>query len=229
MSYAPTPTLADIKKKPRYNIERGKYGSYIITPEIEAEFRRLFPKNSNRKLMELFGISFSTVQRLKREYGLKKNMKVIKHKQAMQIKRACIKSGYYESLKGRRPSQACMEASKKRWADESPAAYIKRTMPKVHRRRVKNATKAREENRQKDRRRLELGLDQKTKLHLPQFIYTHSQSVRRHYALKRGYIIGDMRERFGERYIIYYDDDTKRGAIFEQRAMKDGFTFKKLA
>ena len=50
---------------------------YYLEGELKERFCKLFPKNSNRRMMAWFGISFSTLQRFKREFGLEKDMKSI--------------------------------------------------------------------------------------------------------------------------------------------------------
>lgn len=47
---------------------------YYIEGELKERFCKLFPKNSNRRMMTWFGISFSILQRFKREFGLEKDM-----------------------------------------------------------------------------------------------------------------------------------------------------------
>ena len=39
---------------------------YYLEGELEERFCKLFPKHTNRRLMQWFGISFSTLQRFKR-------------------------------------------------------------------------------------------------------------------------------------------------------------------
>jgi hypothetical protein len=56
--------------------------AYYLTPELEQHFRRLYPTTLNRDMMRLFGISFVTMQRFKRQLGLTKNMTTIRRKQA---------------------------------------------------------------------------------------------------------------------------------------------------
>ena len=57
--------------------------------------------------------------------------------------------------------------------------------------------------------------------------YNRRQVSHRHNALKRGYIImEDCSEQGGERYNIYYDNETKRSPIFERNLLKDGFQLK---
>lgn len=108
---------------------------YYLTPELEKEFRRLFPVTMNRKMMELFGISFSTLQRFKRALGLQKDDKVIRKKLAQQVKKICEANGYYASLRGRPLSQAAIEAAKKLRAEGfNPIAALKKKNPRKYKR-----------------------------------------------------------------------------------------------
>lgn len=225
-----TPKKGESRKKQKYEVpmRQGKHGvmEYYFTPDLEAAFIRLYPITMNPDLMGLFGMGFSTLQRFKRELGLKKNMKVIKHKQAMMIKRKCEKNGYYDSLRGKQPSPQCIEASKEWWADGNhPLKNMSKRKYNAFRKKMKEY---RLKQMMSEKRRVEIGLPQKTKLHLPQFKYKTSQVSHRMNAVKRGYILGDIREKWGERYTIYYNDDTERSALFERNLIKDGFTLKEL-
>lgn len=67
-------------------------------------------------MMTWFGIGFPTLQRFKRELGLEKDMKAIRKQQAKDAKKICERNGYYDSLRGKAPSEACLEAIRKRHA-----------------------------------------------------------------------------------------------------------------
>lgn len=185
-----TPRKGESRKAQKYTVptRKGKNGAteFYLTEELEAEFRRLFPRTPNPDMMGLFGISFSTLQRMKRELGLKKDMKVIKHKQAMHIKRLCKKNGYYDSLRGKAPSPQCLEAYKRKVEEEgfSSIRSLKENNPRGYRALMKRKSKQRKEAWVRDKR--------------------------------RGYILGDMRENMGERYTIYYDGGTERSERFER-------------
>ena len=73
---------------------------YYLEGELKERFCKLFPKNSNRRMMAWFGISFSTLQRFKREFGLEKDMKSIIRQQSKDTKRICERNGYYASIRG---------------------------------------------------------------------------------------------------------------------------------
>ena len=76
---------------------------YCLEGEIRDKFIELFPKHSNRRIMQWFGISFSTLQRFKRELRLEKDMRKIRRELARDVKRICEKNGYYESLRRKKP------------------------------------------------------------------------------------------------------------------------------
>ena len=92
MSFNNTRTPTKSNTKPKYPVPmrpNGKNGTmaYYMEGELKQKFCRLFTIHSNRRIMQWFGISFSTVQRFKREFGLEKNMKVIRKVQARDIKK----------------------------------------------------------------------------------------------------------------------------------------------
>ena len=66
---------------------------YYLEGDLKERFCKLFPKHTNRRLMQWFGISFSTLQRFKREFGLEKDMKAICKEHAKDVKKICEKKG----------------------------------------------------------------------------------------------------------------------------------------
>lgn len=202
---------------------------YYFTPELEEKFRKLFPVHSNRRLMTWFGISFAILQRFKRELGLEKDMTAIRKELARDVKKICEKNGYYDSIRGKAPSQAALDATAKLRAEGfHPLRRLKEINPRKYKRLIKKRTEARRALERNERRRVDIGLTQQTNLHRPQFPYTRSQCYRRNEALNKGYILGDKREMYGERYTIYYDDETNRSKRFERGLELDGFTVKRL-
>ena len=197
---------------------------YYLTPELEEEFRKRFPVTMNRRIMQLFGISFSTMQRFKRELNLEKDNKVIRKKLAAQIKRTCEANGYYDSIRGIAPSEQTLEATRKLRAEGFiPWLRLKELDPKTYKRKRKKQGKNRKELMAKEKRRIEIGLTPHTRLHLPQQLYSRTQLSRRSRAKKLGYILGDMHDDSGERMMLFYTSDTKRGEIFERNCIADGF------
>lgn len=78
----------------------------------------------------------------------------------------------------------------------------------------------------RDRRRW--GMDVNTNYHLPSEPYTMNQARLRSRAKKLGYILGDIDEKFGERYTIYWDSETERSALVENGCQRNGLTVKEL-
>lgn len=211
--------------------------AWVLTDEQREWFCRWFPEEENSRLMKASGMTHSTLHRFARELGLTKSPKGIKRirkRQAAHIKRVCERNGYYDSMRGRQPSEACLKATVQMWQDiregkrEHPARIMKRENPRKYRKWMENRSKERKETIRKEMRRVLYGMERKTRLKcIVMCKYTRRQVSHRHNALKRGYIImEDCSEQGGERYNIYYDNETKRSPIFEKNLLKDGFQLK---
>ena len=210
---------------------------YMLTDEQRAWLCKWFPEEENSRLMAASGMSHSTLHRFAREFGLTKSpkgMKRIKRRQAAHNKRVCEKNGYYDSLRGRQPSEACRKGVAKMWQDirdgkrEHPARIMRRENPRKYRKWMERRSQERKEVIRKERRRMLYGMERKTRLKCIVLCkYTKRQVNHRYNALKRGYIVmEDCSEQSGERYNIYYDGNTQRSPVFEQNLIKDGFHVK---
>lgn len=216
------------KKPGRHNVM-----TYVLTDEQREWLCRWFPEIENSRLMEASGMSHSTLHRFARQLGLQKSergLRGIKRRQARNVKRLLTSNGYYASLRGKRPSDACIEASRRRWEQvregklESPHDIMLSRNPRKYRNMMKRMGERRKELVRKERLRGFYGLERKTRLNIPYQKYTRSQVCRRHNALKRGYFfMEDCSEQGGERWNIYYDADTKRSPRFERNLEMDGF------
>ena len=226
-----TPTKGEIKGKHKYPCPMHKVhglDSYYLTPELQAHFVRLYPVTMNRDMMRLFGISFSTMQRFKRELGLEKKMKTIRHKQAQWAKRICEENGYYESMRGKAPSEACQEATRQlRASGFHPMKALKKKNPRKYRRILEQRSERRKELMHKERIRVDWGLGQQTNLHIPYDPYGKRRTSFKSTCRRAGYIPGKAHDP-AERWIIYYTPDTIRGTIREQHGTALGFKFEPL-
>ncbi len=225
-----TPTLAEIEGKARYQVPtrlvRG-VKTFYLTPELEQHFRRLYPVTMNRDMMRIFGISFSTMQRFKRELGLQKKMRTIRHKQAQWAKRICEENGYYDSMRGKAPSEACQEATRQlRASGFHPMKVLKKKNPRKYRRILEQRSERRKELMHKERIRVDWGLGQQTNLHIPYDPYGKRRTSFKSTCRRAGYIPGKAHDP-AERWIIYYTPDTIRGTIREQHGIELGFKFEK--
>jgi len=208
--------------------------AWVLTDEQRAWFCKWFPEEENSRLMKASGMSHSTLHRFAREFGLTKSpkgWKRIKRRQAAQIKKVCERHGYYDSIRGKQPSEACRQATAQMWQDirdgkrEPPIQIMKRKNPRKYRKWMERKSIERKETIRKERRKVLYGMERKTRLKcIVMCPYTKRQTSHRYNALKRGYIVTqDCSEQSGERYNIYFDQDTKRSPVFEKNLLKDGF------
>lgn len=223
-----TPTKAEIVGKPRYQVPtrlvRG-VKTYYLTPELEAHFVRLYPITLNRDMMRLFGLSFVTMQRFKRQLGLTKNKKVIIRKQAEVCKKVCEENGWYDSLRGKAPSEACQEAIRQlRASGFHPMKALKKKNPRKYRRILEKRSEARKAAMRRDRLLIDWGLTPHHNFVLPYDPYGKKRMVFRNCCKQVGYIPGNARIQ-AERWTIYYDQNTRRGVTREQHGVALGFKF----
>lgn len=193
---------------------------YYLEGELKERFCKLFPKNSNRRMMTWFGISFSTLQRFKRECCLEKDMKAIRKQQAKDIKKMCERNGYYASLRGKAPSEACMEATRQlRAAGFHPMKQLKATNPRKYKRLMRKRSEQRKELYRKEQLRAFYGLERQTNLRIPTNPLSHRATAQKHAMIKCCNYFADP---LGDPHIICYDSETQRSAQREATAEKYG-------
>lgn len=197
---------------------------YYLNEEMAKIFAELYPITMNSELREMFGISTHTINKFKKELGLKKNMEVICHKHAQQVKKICEENGYYQSIKGKRMHENCLKAvQEKRKTGWTPLRDIKEKDPERFKEIQQRRSKARKETFEREKKHVKWGLDQTTRLHIPYEKFKRKDVSRRYKAVQKGYILGSTREFSGERYTFYYTDTTHRAPIFEKNSIKAGF------
>lgn len=201
----------------RPNAKRG-VKEYYLEGELKERFCKLFPKNSNRRMMTWFGISFSTLQRFKRECGLEKDMKAIRKQQAKDVKKICEENGYYASLRGHALSEACREGARKlRASGFHPMKQLKANNPRRYRLVLRKRSEKRKELWHKERLRMKYGLERKTRLHLPLNNIPHQAAAHKYLMIHRCNYFADP---LGDPYIVCYDSQTRRSARREATAAK---------
>lgn len=207
----------------------------VLTDDQKAWLYKWFPEVENPILLAVSGLSHSALHRFAREFGLtksEKGIRGIRKRQAAQIKKVCEKNGWYDSLRGKLPSEACQQGKVRMWKEiregirEHPAKILKRLNPRKYKRWLMNKSISRKETIRKEKTRILYGLPRKTNLkNIVMCRFTRSQLNHRYSALRRGYIImEDSSEQGGDRYKIYYDEDTQRSKLFERNLIEDGFT-----
>ena len=193
---------------------------YYIECELKERFCKLFPKNSNRRMMTWFGIGFSTLQRFKREFGLEKDMKAIIRQQAKDTKKICERNGYYASIRGKTPSEACLEATRRLRAEGfHPIKQLKANNPRKYKRMLRKKSEQRKELWRKERLRQKYDLDRQTSLHIPLNPMSRSATAQKYAMIKACNYFADP---LGDPHIICYDSETQRSERREATAAKHG-------
>jgi len=212
-----TPAKWQVPMRPN---EKSGVKEYYLEGELKERFCKLFPKNSNRRMMAWFGISFSTLQRFKRELGLEKDMKAIRKQQAKDTKRICERNGYYASMRGKKPSEACLEATRQlRASGFHPMKQIKANNPRKYKRMLRKKGEKRKELYRKERLRAFYGLERKTRLRIPTIPLSYKASAQK-YAMIR--LCNYFADPLGDPHVICYDSETRRSARREATAAKHG-------
>lgn len=192
---------------------------YFLEGDIRDKFIELFPKHSNRRIMQWFGISFSVLQRFKRELGLEKDMRKIRREQARDAKRTCEKNGFYESLRGKKPPEAALEATRRlRATGFNPMKRLKEISPRRYKATLDRMGKTRRELFRKERLRALYGLERKTRLIFKDNPMTCKASAQKHAMIKEcNYFAVD-----DDVWTVCYDSQTRRSTRREATAIKHG-------
>ncbi len=192
---------------------------YVLEGENLRMFLKLFPIHSNRRLMNWFGLSYRTVQRFARQHGIEKNMDAIRREHSRDVKKTCEANGYYDSIRGRRPSEASIEATKRlRASGFNPWLAVKENNPRRYRKLREKQSADRKELFRKEALREKYGMKRKTKLRLSALTQTarshkHSMIVKNNYFADPDHVD-----------YICYDSETRRSARREDTARRHGLT-----
>ncbi len=224
MSFGNTRTFRKpVGVKPRYLVKMkpNKYGclTYVLEGETQRMFRKLWPIHSNRRIAEWFGLSFSTIQRLAKAEGLKKNMHAVSKELGRDIKKTCEANGYYASLRGKRPSEACIEATRRLRAEGfHPMLKLKTEHPKRFARYMAQRGQHLHELRELEKKRIKWGLAQKTNMNVVVTPLSHQASVQKHAMIRDcNYFAVEDHPSW-----VCYDNETKRSAKRESTAVRHG-------
>ena len=225
MSFRNTKTPLKPTKEAKWQVPmrpstKNGVSAHYLEGELKERFCKLFPKNSNRRMMAWFGIGFSTLQRFKREFGLEKDMKSIRKQHAKDIKRICERNGYYASIRGKAPSEACMEATRQlRAAGFHPMKQLKANNPRKYKQLMRKKSEQRKELYRKEQLRAFYGLERQTSLRIPADRMSRGASSHKHAMIKCCNYFPDPD---GDPHIICYDSETQRSAQREATAAKYG-------
>ena len=203
---------------PKRKTENGVM-AYYLDGEIKELFIKNFPIHSNRRIMQWFGISFSTAERLARQLGLKKDMKRIRKEQARDTKRICEKNGYYDSIRGKgMPESALIGLRRLRDEGSSSIARLREKSPAKYRKYREKMSESFKEVWRKERLRAKYGLERKTKLNIPFHPMTRAQTCQKHVMIKKYNYFADP----DDRHAVCYDSQTRRSERSERTAIRHG-------
>lgn len=223
MSFNNTKTPRKPTKKARWQVPQRKCKAgpmeFYIEGEIKDKFCKLFPIHSNRRIMEWFGISFSTMQRFKRELGLKKNMKTIRKELARDVKKICENNGYYDSIRGKPVSEACQEGLRRIYAEGfHPLKRMKIINPRKYKKILLKRSEQRKSLCKTERRRMAWGFEKKTKVNVKLYKLPSNASSLKHAMIKRNNYFADPEHSSW----VCYDSHTRRSQRREATAIKHG-------
>lgn len=223
-----------IEPFPGGKIQTPPHRQKIVLTEEQIEWlRRYFPTNRADILRAKSGLSLSTFYRILKENNIHKTPGARSRIWRANCKRAretMKKNGYYDSLRGRKPTTAMIEGARRMWREvkegkrKSPYEIYKDKHPRTWHRKFERIAETRKKIIRDEHFRMLSGMKRNTRLRLSVTHYTQSQRDHRYNAIKRGYwVYEDWSEAGGERYNIYYDADTERSQIFEKNLVADGF------
>lgn len=217
-----TPTKPDVLKAkwpiPMIRDERTGHMRHCLDGALKDKFIELYPTHSNPQLMKLFGISHSTLQRLKKKLGLKKNNVLFK-KMARKRVKVMKENGYFESMKGKPLCDKAIEKVKEmRRNGFCPIKYIKENNPKRYKAICEKISKTKTELYRKEAIRAIYGLERKTKIRISINPLTKKASSSKYYLIKkRNYFAVE-----DDSWVVCYDSNTRRSERLEATAIKNG-------
>lgn len=223
----------NIPPMPGSLLRAGSYNRIDLSREQEDWLIQYFPTTPNCIIEAKSGLSNATLHRHARRLSLVKKeaarTEILQWTYIHKTKPKCIEEGVYERFSHRAKPDRLIEwrrqASANGW---HPIKSLREKNPRKYASLMKKRSEARKELERKEALRQKYGLARKTTLHIPDHPFTRNQTTFRCNMKARGYILGDMREEMGERFVIFYDDNTERSRICEAHAVEKGFEVKPL-
>lgn len=196
-------------------VTRGKFGGFVLTDRGRDYLAEHFHNTKNRELAETLGISETAMHRFARTLGLKKDPEFVRQTQS-EAKEAAARA--IKAMKWRDPERygRFMESARRnltRAGDGGTTFRELRKNPEKWRVMREKAHRALEERRERDRRRIRMGLEPLTRLGLGHTDGRKPSIYKaRYYLKKRRYVPSndDMK-------IVYYNQETLRREKLEAK------------
>ena len=204
------------------------HGTYReLSEEEEAWIVRHYKHTRNGDIMEKFGIGTGQLSSLRRKYGLKKSAQFMR-KSREQAKVSC-KAAFHEYGESERARERAREqwAERRRTGDNGKVGFQRGESNKTRLSReeflavMEKIRRKRNESIRRDRVRIHWGMEPKTRLvknwdSRPDWHKRHYRHLFREYR----YVVEDGSS------TVYYDDNTIRRPLIEERAAKYGMRVK---
>lgn len=192
---------------------------YYLEGDVKEKFCKLFPIHSNRRICTWFGLSYATCHRFARELGLQKDMTAIRREHAKDVKKICEKNGYYDSLRGKRPSDACIEGTRRKRAEGfHPFKQLKKNNPRKYKKVMAKRGERHKDLWESERRRVLYGLEQKTNLRINLNKLSSTAGSQKSQMIRKHNYFADP----DHTSWVCYDSQTDRSPRMEATAIKHG-------
>lgn len=146
-------------------------------------------------------------------------MNVIRRQQARDAKRINEQSGYYDSLRGRPPSQASIQGTKRKRAEGfNPMLACKQQNPRKYKAAMRKRAKTRRETLRKEKLRLIYGLPQRTNLRIQINPLSRKAITQKYSMIHTCNYFPDPKHASW----LYYDSETRRSLRRETTAIQHG-------
>lgn len=224
MSFPNTHTWRKPEGKAKYPVPMRPHNGtgpmeYYLEGELKEKFCKLFPIHTNRRICTWFGLSHATCHRFARELGLQKDMKKILREHAKDVKKICEANGYYDSLRGKRPSEACLEATHRKRAEGfHPFKQLKKKNPRKYKKVMAKRGEQHKALWESERLRAIYGLEQKTNLRINLNKLSSTAGSQKSQMIKRRNYFADP----DHTSWVCYDSQTNRSPRMEATAIKHG-------
>lgn len=211
-------TEAEYQLPMRRNPKTGK--KYFVLEGVNKElFAKLYPVTSHPDLSRIFGVCLNVIRKFGKELGLAKDLREINRKSAIKAVATCTENGYYASLRGKRPSEKCIQLVRERFASGfNPIKVFKeRHTEEEYRALIQRGAQTKKRVIKADRLRIRYGLPQRTKYRLPDEAEKRAHMVKLDMIYRCNYFADPAHPNW-----VCYDKDTKRSAVREATAIRRG-------
>lgn len=210
-------SIAKVRKSLGLKAKPSFFYSATITPEIERYVINNFATTSNRELSIVSGLCASSIHRIARKHGIQKSAEAVRaHNIAIsrEVTAACRRVGIYVET-----AEFMVGEIARRKANGTYNGFKKGHKSCLSEEAKRRAAESRRKTVAKEIKRLKWGLEPRTKIKINLDPNKREKTMCRYTLRKHGYYVeqGSMD--------VFYDHNTMRSQLIEQRYVSKGFTF----